>query len=116
MIFGIVMVEAVLPTIDPKPNLILLCRHRGESQWCRSQSARIFDRTAGGYRFDFTRGVCVLCRISREEFKDNDYPECAGEPYGKRERLAISRADRVSFAPCPAARAGAVPAAVMPRS
>jgi hypothetical protein len=41
----------------------------------------IFDRTAGGHRFDFTRGVCFVCGISREEFKDNNYPRCATEPY-----------------------------------
>jgi hypothetical protein len=45
----------------------------------------IFDRTAGGHRFDYNQGFCILCGITREEFKDNDYPKCAGEPYGKRE-------------------------------
>ena len=45
----------------------------------------IFDRTAGGHHFDFTRGVCFVCGISREEFKDNSYPRCTGEPYGKGE-------------------------------
>ena len=49
----------------------------------------IFDRTAGGHRFDFTLGVCFLCGISREEFKDNDYPRCSGEPFGKQEPLPI---------------------------
>ena len=44
-----------------------------------------FDRTAGGHRFDFTRSVCFLCGITREEFKENDYPRCAGELYGKQE-------------------------------
>jgi len=42
----------------------------------------IFDRTAGGHRFDFIRGVCFVCGISREEFKDNSYPRCTGELYG----------------------------------
>jgi hypothetical protein len=51
----------------------------------------IFDRTAGGRRFDYSQGFCVLCGITREEFKDNDYPECTGEPYGQRERPHISR-------------------------
>jgi hypothetical protein len=49
------------------------------------ESEMIFDRTAGGHRFDFTRGVCFVCGISREEFKDNSYPRCTGEPYGKGE-------------------------------
>jgi len=49
----------------------------------------IFDRTAGGHRFDYIRGVCVMCGMSRDEFKDNDYPQCAGEPFGKREALPI---------------------------
>jgi hypothetical protein len=47
----------------------------------------IFDRPADGHRFDFTRGVCFLCGISREEFKDDDYPRCTGEPFGKQERV-----------------------------
>jgi hypothetical protein len=51
------------------------------------ESEMIFDRTAGGHRFDYSRGFCVLCGIAREEFKDNDYPKCAGELYGQRERL-----------------------------
>jgi hypothetical protein len=40
-----------------------------------------FDRTAGGHRFDFSRGVCVLCGITRNEFEDEDYPHCTGQPY-----------------------------------
>jgi hypothetical protein len=51
----------------------------------------IFDRTAGGHRFDYSKGLCVMCGITREEFKNNDYPECTGELYGKRESLPISR-------------------------
>jgi len=43
------------------------------------ESEMIFDRTAGGHRFDYGRGFCVLCGITREEFKDNDYPKCTGE-------------------------------------
>jgi hypothetical protein len=50
----------------------------------------VFDRTAGGHRFDFTRGVCFLCGITREEFKDANYPKCTGEPYGRRERRPIT--------------------------
>jgi hypothetical protein len=50
-----------------------------------------FDRTAGGHRFDYSQGICVLCGITREEFKDNEYPKCTGELYGKRESLPISR-------------------------
>jgi hypothetical protein len=53
----------------------------------------IFDRTAGGHRFDFTRGVCFMCGISREEFKDNEYPRCTGEPYGKGQSLPIPQGD-----------------------
>ena len=53
----------------------------------------IFDRTAGGHRFDFTRGVCFLCGISREEFKDSDYPRCTGEPFGKQECVPNPPAD-----------------------
>jgi hypothetical protein len=49
----------------------------------------IFDRTAGGHRFDYSQGLCVLCGITRGEFNDNDYPECTGELYGKRERPPI---------------------------
>ena len=49
----------------------------------------IFDRTAGGHRFDFTRGVCFVCGMSREEFKDSSYPRCPGEPFGKLETLPI---------------------------
>jgi hypothetical protein len=41
------------------------------------ESETIFDRT-GGDRFDYSQGICVLCGITREEFKDNDYPECTG--------------------------------------
>jgi len=48
-----------------------------------------FDRTAGGHRFDYVQGVCVMCGMSREEFKDNNYPQCAGEPYGKGETPPI---------------------------
>jgi hypothetical protein len=58
-----------------------------------NESGMVFDRTAGGHRFDFTRGVCVLCGITREEFKDNDYPRCTGEPYGKQERRPITQDD-----------------------
>jgi hypothetical protein len=46
----------------------------------------IFDRTAGGHRFDFT---CFVCGMSREEFKDSSYPRCSGEPFGKLETLPI---------------------------
>ena len=53
----------------------------------------IFDRTAGGHRFDFTRGVCFVCGISREEFKNNSYPRCTGELYGEAETLPISQGD-----------------------
>jgi len=53
------------------------------------ESEMIFDRTAGGHRFDYSQGICVLCGITREEFKDNDYPKCTGEPYGERERPPI---------------------------
>ena len=51
----------------------------------------IFDRTAGGHRFDYSQGICVLCGITREEFKDSGYPGCTAEPYGKLERPPISR-------------------------
>ena len=52
------------------------------------ESETIFDRT-GGDRFDYSQGICVLCGITREEFKDNDYPKCTGELYGQRERPPI---------------------------
>ena len=80
----------------------------------------IFDRTAGGHRFDYRQGFCVVCGITREEFKDNDYPKCTGELYGVRQFLRIvilrkphrqlSASDHLAAGP--AARAGAVPAAV----
>jgi hypothetical protein len=54
----------------------------------------IVDRTAGGHRFDFIRGVCFVCGITCEEFKDNDYPKCTGEPYGEPERLPIPPGDK----------------------
>jgi hypothetical protein len=41
------------------------------------ESETIFDRTAGD-RFDYSQGICGLCGITREEFKDNDYPKCTG--------------------------------------
>jgi hypothetical protein len=53
----------------------------------------IFDRTAGGHRFDFTRGVCFLCGITREEFKDANYPQCMGEPYGQQKDRPITPDD-----------------------
>jgi len=58
-----------------------------------------FDRTAGGHRFDFTRGICFLCGITHEEFKDNNYPRCNGEPYGKNERLPTAPGDGPPEAP-----------------
>jgi hypothetical protein len=59
-----------------------LARPEGQTT---NEGDMFFDRTAGGHRFDFTRGVCFLCGITREEFKEHDYPRCAGEPYGKLE-------------------------------
>ena len=47
----------------------------------------VFDRTAGGHRFDFSREVCFLCGISREEFEDDGRPQCTGQPYEKADRL-----------------------------
>ena len=49
----------------------------------------IFDRT-GGHRFDYSRGFCVLCGITREEFKDTDYPKCTGVAVRKASAFANS--------------------------
>jgi hypothetical protein len=47
-----------------------------------------FDRTAGGHRFDFSRGICVLCGITRKEFEDEERPQCTGAPYENPKRVA----------------------------
>jgi hypothetical protein len=54
--------------------------------YCEDEPAG--DQPPGGHRFDYTRGVCVMCGMSCEEFKNNDYPKCAGEPYGGAVRRA----------------------------
>jgi hypothetical protein len=51
------------------------------------ESEMVFDRTAGGHRFDFSREICFLCGISREEFEDDGRPQCTGQPYEKADRL-----------------------------
>ena len=37
-----------------------------------------FDRHAGGHAFDFDRGVCTKCEMTREFFKDHGEPSCTG--------------------------------------
>ena len=39
-----------------------------------------FDRQAGGHAFDFNRGVCEKCGMTREQFEDNGEPRCKGRP------------------------------------
>ena len=53
------------------------------------ESAMVFDRTAGGHRFDFIRMACTRCEMSHEHFEDNGRPTCNGQPPDKRERLTI---------------------------
>jgi len=53
-----------------------------------------FDRTAGDHRFDFSRGVCVVCGITRKEFEDEDRPPCAGQPYEQRNQSPDHRPRR----------------------
>jgi hypothetical protein len=52
-----------------------------------------FDRMAGGHRFDFSRGVCVRCRMSREKFEDSGRPRCTGQPLPERTAVGIPRDD-----------------------
>jgi hypothetical protein len=35
-----------------------------------------FDRQAGGHAFDFDRGVCVKCGMTREAYQDNGFSLC----------------------------------------
>ena len=53
-----------------------------------------FDRTAGDHRFDFSRGVCVLCGITRKEFEDEGHPPCTGQPYEQRNQSPDQRPRR----------------------
>jgi hypothetical protein len=53
-----------------------------------------FDRTAGDHRFDFSRGVCVVCGITRKEFEDEDCPPCTGQPYEQRKQSPNQRPHR----------------------
>jgi hypothetical protein len=46
-----------------------------------------FDRMAGGHRFDFSRGVCQRCGMSREKFEDHGRPRCTGKPPDEKIRL-----------------------------
>jgi hypothetical protein len=48
-----------------------------------------FDRMAGGHRFDFSRGVCHRCEMTREYFEDNGRPPCTGQPPEKKTRLVV---------------------------
>jgi hypothetical protein len=48
-----------------------------------------FDRLAGGHRFDFSRGVCQRCGMSREKFEDNGRPRCTGKPPEEKIRLTV---------------------------
>jgi hypothetical protein len=37
-----------------------------------------FKRNAQGHAFDFDRGVCGKCGMTREQFQDSDEPVCKG--------------------------------------
>ena len=39
----------------------------------------VFNRTAGGHAFDFDRGVCLKCGITRERYEDSGEPRCSKE-------------------------------------
>jgi len=45
-----------------------------------------FDRRAGGHAFDFHRGVCVKCGMTREYYQDNGEPVCSGRAEASRRR------------------------------
>jgi hypothetical protein len=44
-----------------------------------------FDRQSGGHAFDFDRGVCVRCGMTREQYEDSGEPRCKGKQSGHRQ-------------------------------
>lgn len=38
-----------------------------------------FNRQEGGHAFDFDRGVCARCGITRERYEDSGKPKCTGK-------------------------------------
>ncbi len=49
----------------------------------------VFELIAGGHRFDFIRGVCMRCEMSREKFEDSGQPQCTGQSLDRRKRLTV---------------------------
>ena len=56
-----------------------LCRASDEVEKMR------FDRQAKGHAFDFDRGVCVRCGMTREKYQDSGEPKCTANATGRHE-------------------------------